>query len=91
MNLAYVISHKQKIESQIDFDDLLKELNSKYGLGISGLSKFRYCRQLRNKVAHENCNVTEEEALSVKNYLEEIVSILMPFIKSTLETEFKNL
>jgi len=91
LNVAYVLSHKRKPEKQIDYDDLLKELDSKYNLGISGLNKFRNCRHLRNKVAHENYKVTEEEALSVKNHLEELVSILTPFVKSTLDKEFKNL
>lgn len=91
LNAAYVLSHKRKPERKIDYVGLLEELNSKHNLGIAGLKKFRHCRQIRNKVAHENYKVTEEEALSVKNCLEELVSVLLPFIKSMFQQDFKDL
>jgi len=89
LKLAYVIVNKRKVENQISYDDVLKDLKTKYSLEIPSIRKFTKFRKLRNKVVHQDIDISKEDALNAKNCFEEISNILLPFIEDMVEKEFK--
>jgi len=91
LNLAYVVMYKRKVEKEILYDEVLKDLKSRCGLEIQDVNEFNNCRRLRNRITHENYKVTEQETSKAKTYLEELGSLLRTFILTTVEVDFKTI
>jgi hypothetical protein len=64
--------YKRKIEKEVMYDKVLKDLISKHNLQIEQTNKFTNCRRMRNKITHDNYKVSYQEASDVKIYLEKL-------------------
>lgn len=89
LKLTFTILNKRKTPVKINFDQILRKVNSEYALGMVKLGTFSKCRKMRNDIAHENRKITESEARDVKEFLEGINLVLTPFVIKKVETEFR--
>ena len=89
LNLAYTAMYKRKIEKEVMYDEILKDLKSKQGLEIERIGEFTKCRRMRNDITHDNYKVSKQEATNAKKFLEDLGAILTQYIKTTVDTQFK--
>ena len=89
LNLAYTAMYKRKIEKEVMYDEVLKDLKSKHGLEIKNVAEFTRYRRMRNGITHDNYKVSKQEASDAKKYLGELGVMLTQYIKTTVETQFK--
>ena len=89
LNLAYTAMYKRKIEKEVMYDEILKDLKSKHGLEIKNVAEFTRYRRMRNSITHDNYKVSKQEASDAKKYLGELGVMLTQYIKTTVETQFK--
>jgi len=89
LNLAYTAMFKRKIEKEVIYDEILKDLKSKDGLEIKEVGEFTKYRWMRNNITHDNYKVSKQEASDAKKFLGELGIKLTQYIKTTVETQFK--
>jgi hypothetical protein len=78
--------YKRKIEKEVMYDKVLKDLISKRKLQIEQINKFTNCRRMRNSIAHDNYKVSYQEASDAKKYLEKLGATLIQFLEMVVQT-----
>ena len=86
LNLAYTAMYKRKIEKEVMYDEVLKDLISKRNLQIERIDAFTNCRRMRNAITHDNYKVSNQEASDAKKYLEKLGATLIQFLKMVVQT-----
>jgi len=86
LNLAYTAMYKRKIEKEVMYDEVLKDLISKRNLQIERIDEFTNCRRMRNAITHDNYKVSNQEASNAKKYLEKLGATLIQFLKMAVQT-----
>lgn len=89
LNLAYTAMYNRKIELEVTYEEVLKDLKSKQGLKIERIGEFTKYRRMRNDITHDNYKVSKQEAAEAKKFLGELGAILTQYIKVNVETRFK--